>query len=425
MSLPHSILLYGDPYLAKNKILEIKKKFSSNSSWQHLSLKTDKLDFICSEVCAMSFGNETRFFILEDFSIKTKDDRSFLIRMAKDHSEDSHVILFDSKSAITIDPKTNLPNKTAKAFIKEFKEIDNCRSLNMGSPVDEANQGDIKHFIKHCFEKHDRQISDKLVGVLISIVGYDKGLLYSDIEKLCMIAPKTITHKFILDNAFPTSKESLLYKLSNILDTGSHKDSILMIDRLVKSGFEPTQISYAMCQKIRTQLAISYYWTIDLSYGQIKNALMNMGKFPAALWHSNKYDNQDKKNLSAKYNSVEAKQGYLKKRGLCSWHFKSHGEIGMTKAGDLKKVRSSTISHPYVAECAIKFFQKRVLTMPSDGTGGNYKKMVFDKVLHSYLKISDKTFSVRKNDHPLEDLYAICRIICDIGIIDKEYSYGK
>jgi len=403
------ILIFGDSYLCKDHIVAAKNKYPA-AKWITVDASNDTLNNIRMEAGMRTWDGEIKILLIENIPNR-KQVRDFLIDLGKTTPETTKIIMWDSNAHIKIDPKTKTFNKTWAVFLRNFKKIPGSKIVNNGDKLTENESGDSIDFIRQAFAKKKIAIEASDAKLLTKIVGFDRGMLKSDIEKMALTAPPLITSEFIMENAFPSSKEALLYKMSNALNSGSYEHSILAIESFLSSGFHPNELSVVILKAARWQLVACYYWCNGMAWSDIPSRLMQMGKFPSLTWHNPKIDSATKKKESENYKSPEGILKYmLCRNGFPRRYFKNKKKDN--KKVD-KSVRAEELPHPFVAQQIVGYIQNKIIGNNSrEGISTTvFKQNVMNRAVNVYLFMHEKLSEVRYGEDPIQDLHEMVRMI--------------
>ena len=229
------ILIYGDRFISQNHINTIKSKYNKFYDINVISAIESTLEYIEAISTSQGFIPQSKITIINDLP-NQKAVREFIIELtSRKNIPYTKFIVWDSSESIKLDPKTKLPNKTWEDFIAKFKCIEGSKIVNCGAEFTEKDDNEITSFIKTRFSKQNKEINSDAIKAFINIVGRDRGMITSEIDKLALAAPIKITSEFIIENAFPSSKEAILFKLNNALD-GTYSESIELLEQFLESG---------------------------------------------------------------------------------------------------------------------------------------------------------------------------------------------
>jgi DNA polymerase III delta subunit len=405
LNIPSPILIFGDPYISKNNIVSIKKKYP-NIKWVTLSMEKNTLDEIRAEIGIDDFFGSTKIIIVQDIE-GNKAARNFIISLCNNCPSSTKIIIWDSGNSIKIDPKTKTFQKSWTEFLSEFKKIPNNKIINNGEQLTEKQNIDCFDFVKKYFEKKGKIIDSKDVKLLVNIVGYDRGLLASDIDKMCITSPQKINSKFILDNAFPTFQESVLYKFSNVLDEGSYEECINATERFLDSDVNPNVISEILLRKARWRMIATYYWSKGLIWSTIENKLMEIGKFPALVWHNPNLDSGDKKRMSEQFQSPEGITNYICfKQGIPNRYLKT----------SKKKDKSEAMPFGFMATQVVDFIKEKVVGQIVGKADKKNIDAILNKAIQTYLFVNKKVAEVRYGKNQFQDLQEMIKVLTNVRI---------
>ena len=223
--IPSPILLIGDKHTCKSNIIGAKKKYP-DYDWIELSAKELNEDQIRSEASVIDFFAQPKAVVIYDIPNR-KAFRDFILRLIKDSSDKLKFVIWDSNNEIKVDNKKGTFNKTWGDFIKEVKKFPNSKVVNNGGDFSEKENNANVQFVQNAFQKCNRQISAKNASLFINLVGRNRGIINSEVQKMAYTAPKELTAEYIEENAYPSSKEAVLYKFSNALDESYSHDGFI------------------------------------------------------------------------------------------------------------------------------------------------------------------------------------------------------
>lgn len=408
--MPSPILIFGDIYTSKNNIIMAKKKYA-HLKWIMKSASTDSLNSIRTEAGFVSWDDKGKILLVQDLPNK-KQVRDFLISLALACPLKTKLIVWDSLGHIKVDPKEKTIEKSWAEFVDAFKNIKGSKVINNGESLGEKQSDDSIDFIVKTFEKYKKSISIREAKLLASIVGFDRGMLDSDIKKLVLTCPEKVTAQFIVDNAFPTTKEAILYKIGNALDDGSFENAINLIERFVASGFNENEIAVIIAKKARWQLAASYLWCSGLGWDSIPNQLMEMGRFPSAIWHNDQIDASKKRNDAEPLQTPENMVKYMNLRqGIPLKYFKVVEVKSPSKSKTAMSRKNAEVLPMYfMAELTVNFIRNRIV-QPSKVPSSEIKTKLLNRALKTYLFVQEKLAQIRYGENPEQDLQDMVRCI--------------
>lgn len=419
------VLLFGDPYLCKNDIIAVKQR-DPQATWVTMSLTDDSPDKIRMEAGTASWDDSEKVIILEELPNR-KQIREFVLDLVTTLPSLTKLIVWDSKGTIKINPKTRTLDKTWSEFVAAFKKIDGSKVINNGGEITDKTKGDCIPFIQQCFAKHKKNIGIEEARLLVSIVGYRKGMLQSDIDKMSLTSPETVTSDFILENAFPSSKEAIIYKLSNVLDTLSYEASINMMDRFLGHGINENVIADTIVKKARWQMAAVSLWIEGMTWDVIATKLSLMGKFPSCIWHNPKMNSSNKKKESEIFQDEEGMLKYLtQKEGYPRQYFKitvpSKNKVRKSKKNpaaetttQVKKKRAEAFPMPFMANQTVDFVKTQIVRNNSSNTEEE-RQEILDRAINVYLFCQDKLAQIRYGKNPVQDLQEMVRAITNVNV---------
>ena len=398
--IPSPILIIGDPYVGKNNIISIKKKFPK-LRWVEKSLDTDNLNDIRAEAGTYSFDDSEKVLFLSELPDR-KAVREFVLDLSSTSHPLTYIIVWDSDHHIKIDPKTKSMSKDWREFLSKFKNIKNSKVLENNAPFTEKDNNSVINFIIELFGKYNKKIDFKEARLLINIVGFDRGMLESDIKKMVLTCPDIVDSQFILENAFPSSKEAIIYKLGNVMDTGSYEDSIDMVERFLNSGVNENKIADVLVKKARWQMIAASLWKEGMNWNDIAGKIMEMGKFPSFIWHNNEIDSAYKKREAEIVNTPEGMRQYLTmKMGIPKMYFKPVED---------KKKKSESMPQYFMASQVVDFVRNMV-EMNNNVEKSEIKNKLMNRAIKVYQFIQDKLFEIRTGANPTQDLQEMVKVM--------------
>jgi len=420
------VLLYGDLFLCKNNIVDAKKKYPK-AKWTTISASTESLDRIRSETGTPCFDDSKRVIVINDLPNR-KQVREFLLSVVSHTHPEIKVIVWDSNNHIKIDPQTRTINKTWFDFVDGFKAVPEAKVVNNGEQLTHKDKEGGTAFIQKCFEKHGKKISNEAARMVMDIVGYDRGFLQTDIEKMCLSSPEDVTTEFIIENAYPSSKEAVLYLFSNVLDTGLYDKALDMMTEFLNNGIDANVLADLMAKKARWQLAASYFWARGQGWGSIASRLMDMGKFPSYIWHNPNVS--QKKSASEPYLTPDGMINYLsKEKGVPSIYFSLKKETPKpVKKGKKNKVSDDETEEKKVkikrGECIpLQFQAQQIVDFIRDRVVANnftddpeVKKKVLARAINIYLFALNKLAEIRYGTNPIQDLQDMAKALTNTQI---------
>lgn len=411
--IPSPILIFGDVYLSKNNIIATKKKYP-NYRWITKSASEDELDSIRAEAGVSSWDDNEKILLIQDLPNK-KQVRDFLIDLATSCPIKTKLIIWDSEGKITIDPKEKTIDKTWSDFVNSFRNIKGSKIVNNGEDLTEKGLAGFEYVVK-CFKKYGKEIREKEAKLLLNIVGYDRGMLDSDIKKMALTCPDIVTCEFILDNAFPTNKESILYKIGNALDSGSFEHAINIVERFLESGTNHNEIAAIIMKKARWQMAVAHLWSSGLEWDSIANKLMDMGKFPSSIWHNDQMDSNMKRKEAELLQSPENMVEYMnRKEGIPIKYFSNIEKSVKKTKTTLSRKNAEIIPMYFMAEQTVSFIRDRIVRSSSYSIEETKEKLL-NRAIKTYLICHDKMVGIRFNENPDQDMYEMIRCIMSTNL---------
>lgn len=411
--IPSPILIFGDIYLSKNNIIATKKKYP-NYVWVTKSASEDDLDSIRAEAGISSWDDNEKILLIKDLPNK-KQVRDFLINLSSTCPIKTKIIIWDSEGKITIDPKEKTIDKTWSDFVNDFRNIKGSKIVNNGEDLTEKGLAGFEYVVK-CFKKYNKSIGEKEAKLLLNIVGYDRGMIDSDIKKMSLTCPDNVTCEFILDNAFPTNKEAILYKIGNVLDGVSFENAINLIERFLASGTNHNEIAAIIMKKARWQMAVAHLWSSGLEWDSIANKLMEMGKFPSSIWHNEQMDDSMKRREAEPLQSPENMVKYMSsKEGIPIKYFNVVEKSVKKTKTTLSRKNAEIVPMYFMAEQTVSFVRDRIVRN-SKFSIEETKNKLLNRAIKTYLICHDKMVSIRCNENPDQDLYEMIRCMMSFNL---------
>lgn len=403
MDMPSPILLLGDHNICQNNINAATKKYA-DYNWLTFSAMDDSLDLIRSSIGQGTFMDYKKAVVIRGIpklrqpkSInKQKDVMNFLLDVSRLTSDKLKIIIYDSENAIKKDEKTNEYNKTWQSFIKELQKNNGCKIVDNGEDFGDKQITNGIQFVKNTFAKYKKNITNEACESLINIVGKNRGMISSEISKLSLISPKNINNDFIMENAYPSSKEAVLYKFSNILDNGSCGDAIMMSESFVSYGINENVLAEIIAKKTRWHLVIAYLWSQGKSWTEITKDVMGMGKFPSGIWGCESTSYSEKKKQSEPFSKIENRIAYMTKvKGLKDFQI------------DHNKTPKKTESIPmeFMARMLVDFLKNKIVSRYYNSNNeSEIKEKLLERCINVHLYSLDKLKEIRYGINPKQDL---------------------
>lgn len=407
--IPSPVFIYGDAVLAKKDLVRIKAKYADRE-WVELSLEDNTPDQIRMEAGIVGFGYTEKILLLKDLP-NLKAIREFVIDLAKTTREDVRILVWDSNEAIKRDPKTRVVNDTWAEFIQQLKGFKEHKILALGDDFNEKEEQDVVKYIQQLFAKFGKQISYDAAKLMSTIVGGRRSLLASEVEKLALTAPASIDQQFILDNTYPISQDAILWKFGNIVDEGNFMQSIKAMQDFIQSGVHPNVLSEIMCKKARWQLAVAQLWASGMSWYDVEQEILRMGKFPSAIWRS-VGSTSEKKARSEKLKEPSAALEWIaREMGIPADYFKALNEKGAKVKG------GEAIPMPFMVQQLVQHVQSKIVAPNTKKfPQGELQKRVVDRALKTYTTVLDSMKNMRYNSLFEQELYEMIRALSDYRV---------
>lgn len=421
------VLIYGDPILSKNAIVSAKKKYK-NAHWEVVSATKTPVDEIRMIAGFNQFGVSDKIVMIEDIPNK-KAVREFILDIVRSSSPNLKFILWDSNGHIKIDTKTKEIMKTWSDFVNTIKKMPGSKVIDQGEDFTDKENVDCNKFVHDCFKKYGKSIDDKATIVLIDIVGRNRGMLFSEIQKLSINCPVNVDMDFIVNNTFPTSSEAVLYKFGNALDSANISISLMAIEEFISHGINEHVLSVILMKKVRWQLVVAQLWHDGMSWNEIPDEMMRMGKFPSIVWHDSRISELEKKHMSTPYTACDSKIDFMiDKLGFPYYSFvkekvvvKKEKEDGETEKKE-RQESGECIPLRFMAQQIVDFVRGKIVE-PNRGsfTADELKEKVLKRAMATYLSVSDLMKNMRYEQKEVREcLYQMARAVTDTTLIDRE-----
>lgn len=401
MTMPSPVLILGDRGLSQENINSAKKRYS-DYKWVTFSAKENSPDEIRASAGQGDFFSKKKIILINDIP-NQKAVREFLLDLVKLSSDKLKFIIWDSEDTIKVDPKTKTFNKTWNEFIKEFKSNKDHKIVNNGNEFSEKENQDCVSFIQSRFKKLNKEISSNNALLMAEIVGRNRSALDSEIKKLATIAPDRIDEDFVLEHAYPLSKNAVLYKFGNVLDSCAYGESVIMMRRFLDMGINENVLAEIIARKARWQLAAASYWSQGLSWSEIPQAIMQMGKFPSEIWHKNALTPSQKRKESEGFKDIENRIEYMRKiQGIKDW------QIDSSK----KAARAETIPMGFMAELTVRTLQQTIVRpYLKKYSEQELKDRLLLRCLRVYVMVINRLKEIRYGENPEQDLQEMVTLI--------------
>lgn len=372
INLSNYTLVYGDYYLACNAILNFKMAFQDVNVIV-LSLDEKTFDDVRCEMESNDFDQSDKVVIIKDLPNK-KDCREFLLDIISRDYDNVKLLLWDSLCHIKVDKKIGGINKTWMDFVSKFKNRNGAKLAYYGESFTEKDKSACVKLVVDSLAMNQKIISGGDALTLVEIVGYDRGLLISEIDKLVINSPEVLTHEFIIENVYPTSKESLLYKISNALDNYGYNECIETIERFIDSGINWNVIAEIFVKRSRWHMLIIYWWYKGMPLSKVSDLLIGMGQNTTS----------------------EEMKLYLKSE--CHYADRLFNVDG-------KEFKKEAIPMQFMAEQMVEFVKRKII-------GDKDRIQVLLKnAIKTYLSILERQAKIRYGENPEQNIREMLRLI--------------
>lgn len=394
MDMPSPVLILGDPYLSQNNVNGAKKKYSQYK-WMTFSAKDNNVDEIRAAAGQNDFLSSKKVILIKDIPNK-KEIREFLIDLVKMSSDKVRFVIWDSEGQIKLDPKKKTFSKTWNDFISEIKKNPDHKVVNNGVRFSDKEDGNCISFIQDRFKKYKKSISPRNAEILSEIVGRERGFLESEIDKLVLTCPQEVTEEFIVDNAYPSSDDAVIYKFGNVLDTCSYGKSITMMQKFIDMGINENVLADVIVRKARWQLAAASYWRQGMSWSEVIREMMTMGKYPSSIWHDRMITPTDKRKATEGLKEIDDRMQYMIHiGGLPDW------QIDVTK----KTARAEIVPMEFMAKLTTDFLRNSIIAPHvNDNKESELRMKLEDRCIRVYLYVLNRLKEIRYGVSPRQDL---------------------
>ena len=386
--MPSPVLILGDTKLGKDTVVKAKKKYHSYY-WETVSATKQTCDEIRMAAGFQQFGYSKKVVLITELPNR-KQTRDFLADLIESTSDRLKFVIWDSDGAIKIDPKKGI-NKTWQDWINIIKKQEGFTLINNGGDFAENDTTDSTKYVQGLFEKRKRRIDKTTARLFVDLVGKNRSMLSSEVNKICLTAPETVTSDFILDNTFPSSKEAVLYKFGNDLDK-DYTTAISSLENFKNIGVNANVLAQIIVSKARWHLVICHLYSQGMDWTSIRNEILGMGKFPSCVWHNDQIPAPQKKSLSTKLNDVGNLTEFMtRKLGIPEDAL----QLEESTTGKVLK-RGEVIPMPFMADMMIAYARDYVLKSNKSKHGNvDLKSKMLVRAVTVYLNCSDNLKQIR------------------------------
>lgn len=336
--------IFGDSILGSEIINEIKDSYSGYN-WSSVCFSRENLKDIKILCKSCGIFDIAKIVLIKDIK-NTKEFKDLVLSLTKSTLDNLKIIIWDSSEIINIDPKIGV-NKTWSDFFNKCKVSNNFKFINNGSDFHEKDNIKINNYVRDLFLKNNRRIDKKNIDLFVEIVGKNRGIIYSEVKKLCITAKEEIDKQFILENTFPSSKSFVFYNITNYLDK-SYKASISEMEYLISIGKDPYYIGNLILFKAKWNLAIADLYRQGNDWFNIKDLILKVGKFPSSVWSNDQIPDSKKKKLSDNLKDPRNLKEFMLSAWGCPYY--------LLDCGTEKRV-SDSINSSFIADMMVKSFR--------------------------------------------------------------------
>jgi hypothetical protein len=300
-------------------------------------------------------------------------------------------VIWDSDGAINIDPKTGI-NKTWQEWINQLKKNKGFVLVNNGGDFAESDSRDSVSYVQDLFQKRNRTIDNIAARVFIDLVGKNRSMITSEVNKLCLTCPQTVSRDFILDNTFPSSKEAVMYKLGNDIDK-DYATGIASLENFIHLGVNANYIAQILVNKARWHLIICHLYSQGMDWNSIRNEILEMGKFPSCVWHNDQLPSSKKQELAVNLNSVDNLTEFMTRKLGIPEHYL---EIEPPKTESKTVKKGEVIPMPFMADMMIAYTRDYIIAHNAKKySNTDLKVKVLERAINVYLNCSDNLKQIR------------------------------
>jgi hypothetical protein len=167
-------------------------------------------------------------------------------------------------------------------------------------------------------------------------------------------------------------------------------------------------------KKARWQMIVAYLWSQGLSWFDIPNKLMEMGKFPSSIWHNQEIELYRKKSESEALQDKDSIKTYLnRKEGIPIKYFKI-ADKEETKAKSKKK-NAETMPMYFMASQTVDFV-KNIISRNGHIPNDELKKKVIKRSIYVYNFMQDKLAEIRYGNSPLQNAQEMAYVLAYVNL---------
>jgi hypothetical protein len=405
--MPSPVVIIGDTQLGKSTVVKAKKKYTTYhcDTVSATSMSCDEIRMVAG---FRQLGSPRKVVLIQEIPNR-KAVREFLVDLVKSADDTLRFVIWDSTGQIKIDPKKGM-TKTWQDWINELKKVQGFVLVNNGVDFADNDVRGSVAYVQDLFSKRNRQIDNVSAQIFVDLVGKSRSMLSTEVSKLCLIAPKVITKEFVLDNTFPSSKEAVLYKFGNDLDSNRLSKAITSIESFLDSGIDANVLAHIMMNKARWHLAVCHLYSEGVDWNSIKYEIMSMGKFPSIIWHNGQISDSQKKKIAEEFGIPESMEEFMvKKLGIPS----AYVNIPIPKTKPKKGVkRGEVIPMPFIGDMIVSYARDKIVAPNrSKYSDAELRRKVLERAQNVYLVISEKLKEIRYNDATRsESLYEMAKV---------------
>lgn len=402
--------IYGDPVISALNISLLKRK-NKDYSYFECDISEDNFNKIRMEVGALGIGYEGKIIVLKSIP-NQKAVRSFILELCKEKLPGILLVAWDSENIIKRDAKTLEINKTWSEFIDEVNAIDGCKAVNVGFDFTDKETKEMAVFMQERCKKKGFEIGTDACLALYYLIGGNRAIINSELDKLMMTSPARISYSFVLANTFPIIQEPVLWKLSAGFDKLNLTEAYLMATEYMGQGVNANVIAEILAKKAKWQLAACSLWKSGYYWPDVEKELLRMGKFPSEIWHSEK-SQSEKKSFETEAKSIDKTIIYLKRSmGLDERYYQDLlKEDAKLKTGDCLPL-------PFFATQIVNLLQEKLVRPNSSKYEvSKLKDILLNRAVSVYNVCTESLKNIRYGEPPEQEVYIMLKALLDYSML--------
>ena len=399
--MPSPILMIGDAALCKNNIVLGKKKYNE-ANWIEMSFSDHSVDEIRGESSSLNLFMSPKVIVLKDFP-NQKAIREFILNLISTQGKVKFVV-WDSLNQIKPDPKKGTFNKTWSDWIDEIKNISSSKFINNGFV---SNEKDSIGYIQSLFKKKKINCEYNVARLFTQIVGGERGIIDSEVNKLSLVVENSITEEEVLQYAYPITQEAVIYQLGSALDSNNYSLVISTLEDFLSKKIHVNVLCEILMKRARWQLIVLDKWSRNIPWANIEKELMSMGSFPSSLVFEDKVKASDRLKIKKELSDpIKAKEYMTGPMGMPDYYFERLNE----KGSKLKK--SDKIPLPFIATQITQYVKDIIIHGNISRIGSEATKSIaLSHGMETYLGVSEGLKRIRYGANEKEELYEMIKIL--------------